>query len=471
MHPLTLAALLILLVNDHLLRRFWPSWITGKLGDVAWLVFAPLCVAVFTAWLAPRHHPQHEKQTLRLALVFTGGIFSLAKTIPVFHALVTDGFSSLLGFPAGTVRDPGDLLALPALAISWVIWEHSADTRNATRPGVPVLALASLLTIANMAAPDYGIDCLLPQDDGSLIALSSWSWEGSAYQSHDGGLTWETLPVGDGPSTETCPHTQPDELPWQAEDPTQPGVVYRFTPGRSIERSEDGGQSWVREITLRGAEAREAYYASTRSWDSRIGPLAAWIDPEQGAVVAAMGQEGILVRDETGAWQWVGLGPFVREELARPAVLWALLSTEVLLAAVAAVVAACTIITAGFRSSAHSIPAVAAWLVWLALILAMGALKFNLYADSLLAMAALGGLALTLLCLAIAVFLAARSGAKGWLIGAILFGLAAAVTYLVPFVLWGLGGLATYWLATLIAALLLGILTAAGVRLRRAQDR
>ncbi len=39
-HPATAAALGLLLVNDHLLRRLWPSWFTGKLGDVAWLYCA-----------------------------------------------------------------------------------------------------------------------------------------------------------------------------------------------------------------------------------------------------------------------------------------------------------------------------------------------------------------------------------------------------------------------------------------------
>jgi hypothetical protein len=28
-----------LLINDHLLREFWPSWWTGKIGDFAWLLF------------------------------------------------------------------------------------------------------------------------------------------------------------------------------------------------------------------------------------------------------------------------------------------------------------------------------------------------------------------------------------------------------------------------------------------------
>ena len=41
LHPATIMAVLILLVNDMVLKSLWPgSWITGKLSDLAWVVFA-----------------------------------------------------------------------------------------------------------------------------------------------------------------------------------------------------------------------------------------------------------------------------------------------------------------------------------------------------------------------------------------------------------------------------------------------
>ncbi len=40
-HPATVAALAVLLLNDLLLKAIWPhSWLTGKLSDLAWLIFA-----------------------------------------------------------------------------------------------------------------------------------------------------------------------------------------------------------------------------------------------------------------------------------------------------------------------------------------------------------------------------------------------------------------------------------------------
>ena len=40
-HPATVAALVVLLLNDLVFKSVWPdSWVTGKLSDLAWVVFA-----------------------------------------------------------------------------------------------------------------------------------------------------------------------------------------------------------------------------------------------------------------------------------------------------------------------------------------------------------------------------------------------------------------------------------------------
>ena len=51
--PVSLLALFLLFLNDHVLRVLWPSWITGKLGDFAWLFFAPFALAALLALLIP----------------------------------------------------------------------------------------------------------------------------------------------------------------------------------------------------------------------------------------------------------------------------------------------------------------------------------------------------------------------------------------------------------------------------------
>ena len=122
--PASLAAMAVLLLNDHLLRRLWPSWWTGKLGDFAWLYFIPFAATVLFALLLPRRLGRREDLAAWLAFGTIGGVFSLAKTLPVFHAWLVGGLGALLGFPVGWRQDPTDLMALISLAAAWVVWQR-----------------------------------------------------------------------------------------------------------------------------------------------------------------------------------------------------------------------------------------------------------------------------------------------------------------------------------------------------------
>ncbi len=53
-HPASIAALIMVLLNDHGWRRVAPSWFTGKIGDLAWLIGAPFLLAAAQAWLPKR---------------------------------------------------------------------------------------------------------------------------------------------------------------------------------------------------------------------------------------------------------------------------------------------------------------------------------------------------------------------------------------------------------------------------------
>ena len=53
-NPATVFALVLLLVNDHVLKAAFPGLVTGKLSDVAGLVLAPPLVAVLLTLLVPR---------------------------------------------------------------------------------------------------------------------------------------------------------------------------------------------------------------------------------------------------------------------------------------------------------------------------------------------------------------------------------------------------------------------------------
>src|SRR4051812_4044862 len=97
-HPLAIAAILILLFNDHWLRYTAPSWWTGKIGDFAWLLFAPfICAAVLT-WFIPAKRQNHTRQIGLLACLLVASWFALAKTIPTVHLLTISAWESIIGW-------------------------------------------------------------------------------------------------------------------------------------------------------------------------------------------------------------------------------------------------------------------------------------------------------------------------------------------------------------------------------------
>jgi hypothetical protein len=140
LHAVPLGALVVLVLNDHWWKRVHPSFVTGKLSDVAGLIFFPLLLQAIgeigLAWAGVSWGP--SRRALLVAIVATALVFGLAKTWPPMNALVRSGDAALRWPlrlvwaiahhravpPLGTsalVRDPSDLAALPAvLAGLWV---------------------------------------------------------------------------------------------------------------------------------------------------------------------------------------------------------------------------------------------------------------------------------------------------------------------------------------------------------------
>jgi hypothetical protein len=132
LHPVALAALLALGLNDHVLKAAWPCWWTGKLSDVAGLAVFPLLVAAALELLSGK--PVRRGVVLALALAVGVG-FAAIKLSPLAGDAYRIGLA-MLQWPAratvaalsgaamppiGRVQltpDGSDLLALPALAVS-----------------------------------------------------------------------------------------------------------------------------------------------------------------------------------------------------------------------------------------------------------------------------------------------------------------------------------------------------------------
>ena len=132
LHPVALTAIAVLVINDHILKDAYPGWLTGKLSDVAGIVFFPLLVA---ALLAPVLRVDRDR-LLRGIVIATAIGFAAIKlwepaTVVCEHVL---GALQLSPGPVQIVRDPTDLLALAALAFPL---SRRGDTGRAASFGVP----------------------------------------------------------------------------------------------------------------------------------------------------------------------------------------------------------------------------------------------------------------------------------------------------------------------------------------------
>lgn len=313
-HPYSLAAFGVLILNDHILRIYWPSWWTGKLGDFAWLFFFPFFLMVLLSWIIPNRIDNKDRVTAGIAFGLTGGIFSLAKTWEPLHDLVVRLCAYIFGWQVNWQLDPTDLMALFSLVGAAWLWHHTAQWKvKAYQPAWILLPLAAILTIANSVGPSYGIFCLEEKDD-NVYAISSFG----TYTSNNGGLSWEEageqwIPClshfYDQAVTSTTSLSEAIEF----SDPTRPEVIYRITTGKSIESSSDNGETWVTEYRPQlPSEAMRAYLAQNTSGMTRFRqpPLDAEFDPQNGNLIFAMGFDGILVRHPDGTYEEVGVNTY-----------------------------------------------------------------------------------------------------------------------------------------------------------------
>ena len=137
LHPVVLASIAVLIANDHVLKGAAPGWLTGKLSDVAGLVFFPLLVVaaweLLRAALGRRANP--SARSVIVAVAVTGLAFAAVKTTEIGASLfgwslgtgqwlAASAWSAVAAIPppsiqpAQVVRDPTDLVALLALVVA-----------------------------------------------------------------------------------------------------------------------------------------------------------------------------------------------------------------------------------------------------------------------------------------------------------------------------------------------------------------
>lgn len=124
-HPVPLAAVALLILNDRYLKAAYPSVVTGKLSDVAGLFFFPLFLCALVCLLANLVSGRREniywinRPLLLAAIAFTAALFTSVKIWPAATELYLN-FVLALGFPSQVTHDSSDLWALLVLPFTFV---------------------------------------------------------------------------------------------------------------------------------------------------------------------------------------------------------------------------------------------------------------------------------------------------------------------------------------------------------------
>lgn len=312
-HPVALVAALALGANALWWQRAFPSWWTGKIGDVAWLAVAPLgmglmlavakdCVGMWGVGRGRAGGDRKGQDTGRIgawAIVLTGAAFVLVKTVPAANALVVGAFAAA-GVNAKLALDPTDLLALPGLGLAWAAWSAARSGVGVARR-VLALGLAAGAVLADSAGPGPREVVCVGQGGFTLYAVQEWSAGGYfnskqnqvVFTSEDGGATWVEFQSGavDLDESRGLRHWC-DEARWPLADPQEPARQFYYVAGAGLYVSTDGGQT----LTL------------DRAGDLPASEWAAF-DQATGNLVLAAGREGVWVRSPEGSWTTVAIGP------------------------------------------------------------------------------------------------------------------------------------------------------------------
>jgi hypothetical protein len=453
-HPLVIGAVLLLAINDHLLRHYWPSWLTGKLGDFAWLFFFPFITATVLAWLLPRRFHVRSQWVGGLAFGLVGAVFFLMKTLPGFREDILRILEKVFRFPITISGDVTDLVALLSLVPAAWLWKKSrAVSAKRLQPGLVWLAAGMLLTMANMPQPDPGIYCL-GQVGEEIAACASYG----CYTSTNGGLSWkvsEDIQLSNCPDISSSNNTAPEAV----SVPAQSGVTYSFTPGGDIRRSEGVDTAGQVEYQVKPVtQAQKAYYFKTHTGNPILvdSPQEGMFDPASGNVVFTLGHEGVLVRQPDGSYRTVQVGPYGQVKTTQWDVLITLLSGEL---GLAACFGGLVVVVLGLyeeRSLLKKLVSVLAVVAWLfPVFFVPPALSASSYAAMLSSISILVA-GLLIFPLALDGFFMVGILAPDSLLKLGLLVIAGMCLFFLPYLLWGINLLPDYRLATFAAVILGG---------------
>jgi hypothetical protein len=305
-HPAFFTAVLVLAINDHMMKRQFAAWWTGKLSDFAG-------VAVLGVALAAVAGP-------RRGLPLAGGLFVVLKMVPGAAEVAAPWLGGV------TRRDATDLIALTVLAplgfaLTWTRGE--AESQVARPTGQPIswaglrAAMATSLPLvgiifavgastATSCAPESSVVTVLT-DDGTLYALVATGARPDHWAaSTDGGQSWtdSDMPAdAPEPSLPLNTYEDPGSIGMQEVCATD-GTCWSLRDRRSIERVAPEGET-VTEFHLTDADFDHISTGCAGSGKGVLATIAVVNVGARSTPVASLGADGVVVRQVDGTWDRV----------------------------------------------------------------------------------------------------------------------------------------------------------------------
>ena len=318
-HPVTLGALAILLLNDLVLKALWPDpWTTGKLSDLAWVMFA----SPLLAWLISL--PAGKNQAAQRAgwwASYAGLplLYAAYNTFPVVHGAILRGISLLSGGIAGSPLDPTDSVVIPlGLAVALWVWRRGAMSPSNLRGRLSAL-MAGTAVIASVATS-------YPETHRGGVFEFALTERNTVLA--DGREDYRIAPTtADGRIFVRRPETSDGGFTWNERAYDQKRVNFsaltsvetprgRFAiEGTDIVRTDANGSAEVVHSVgyLAGGSSRWVQIQNSTRLDSQpvsTHPEAIIYDPDSRNIIVAMGMQGVVVGTPEGEWTPVAVGPY-----------------------------------------------------------------------------------------------------------------------------------------------------------------
>ena len=171
----SLIAVGTLLFNDHVLKPFWPSALTGKLSDISGLFFAPYFLLAVMFALGLGRLRARPVVIGRWTYVVVAASFAALKLSTVTAVPLTS-LAAGIGFPVDISVDPTDLVALGVLPVSLAGWSarlHRDLPIRIIRPRpILALALAAFSIVATSGPPQASLTSIAVDASGVTVYVT-----------------------------------------------------------------------------------------------------------------------------------------------------------------------------------------------------------------------------------------------------------------------------------------------------------